>query len=79
MPPPPAARDWRSDLAFTRHLGDCWLAASASALARVPSILLPHTFNLLLNPLHPDAALLELAEATPALFDVRLFRSLGPG
>jgi RES domain-containing protein len=47
---------WKDDLALTRSLGDAWLRSRRSALARVPSAILPATHNYLLNPLHPDAA-----------------------
>ena len=38
----------------------------SSALARVPSSLLPVTFNSLLNPLHPEAARIRIAATTNA-------------
>ncbi|MCC6586587.1 MAG: RES family NAD+ phosphorylase [Bryobacterales bacterium] len=47
---------WRLDLERTRKAGDQWLAAGRTALLIVPSVLVPATWNLLLNPLHPDAA-----------------------
>src|ERR1017187_797869 len=48
------------DLTFTQDIGDAWLAAKSSALLRVPSIPSPESWNYLLNPLHPDASLLNL-------------------
>ena len=36
-----------------QQIGDAWLAAAASLALRVPSVLAPHTYNLLLNPRHP--------------------------
>jgi RES domain-containing protein len=38
----------------------------------VPSAILPATHNYLLNPLHPDASRLQIAESMPASFDRRL-------
>lgn len=35
--------------------GDRWVAACASALLLVPSVVVPDEWNVLLNPLHPDA------------------------
>lgn len=49
-----------SDLDATQRLGDLWLAGCEGALLRVPSAILPDTFNLLLNPAHPDAAQLRV-------------------
>lgn len=38
----------------TRKLGDAWLAAGEAPLLRVPSAILPDTWNILVNPLHPE-------------------------
>src|ERR1700676_5515372 len=46
---------WAGDLTISRSRGDEWLASGESALLEVPSVILPDTFNLLLNPRHPDA------------------------
>jgi RES domain-containing protein len=43
-------------------------------LARVPSVLAPQTWNYLLNPEHPDAKMIEVAEVIKERFDNRLFR-----
>jgi RES domain-containing protein len=67
---------WKDDLALTRGLGDAWLRSRRSTLARVPSAILPATFNYLLNPLHPDAARLRIAESMQARFDRRLVPKL---
>jgi RES domain-containing protein len=71
---PPAGESWRSELPLTRRLGDRWLTSQRSALARVPSALMPQTSNYLLNPLHPDAKRIKIAAAEPAVFDMRLLR-----
>lgn len=47
--------DWVSDLIATRTVGDEWLASNSAALLRVPSAILPETFDVLLNPDHADA------------------------
>lgn len=70
----PAGDSWKSDLTLTRSLGDAWLKARRSALARVPSAILPDTFNYLLNPLHPDATRVKIAATTKAALDTRLLR-----
>lgn len=72
--PAPQAEDWRQEQSQTRQLGNGWLESRQSALARVPSAILPRTWNLLLNPLHPDAGRLRIAEAIREKFDPRLFR-----
>ncbi len=73
---PPPGEGWRAAFAVTRELGDRWLKGGEGALGRVPSILLPHTWNVLLNPLHADAARVEVAEAMRAQLDTRQLRYL---
>jgi RES domain-containing protein len=68
--------DWKVDLGLTRRLGDEWLKGGKTALARVPSAILPNTFNYLLNPLHRDAKQLRIVSVTKANFDPRLLRKL---
>ena len=62
------------NVASTQALGDTWLAPRTSALLRVPSIPSPESWNYLLNPLHPDAALLRIEWAKHIAYDRRLFR-----
>jgi RES domain-containing protein len=69
-----APTDWREHHEFTRAIGDAWLASLETALARVPSAIAPQTWNILLNPEHPDAKLVQVAEVIKERFDNRLFR-----
>jgi RES domain-containing protein len=66
--------DWKERSEFTRAIGDDWLASMETPLARVASAIVPHTWNVLLNPLHPDAKRIEIAEVIKERFDNRLFR-----
>jgi RES domain-containing protein len=70
----PAGEAWKTDPKLTRTIGNTWLKNRRSALARVPSVLLPATFNYLLNPLHTDAAKIRIAATTTGLLDARLAR-----
>jgi RES domain-containing protein len=71
----PKGAVWKNDEALTRRLGDTWIKQQTSALARVPSAILPETFNYLFNPLHPDAARIAVAQSQLADIDIRLLRS----
>jgi RES domain-containing protein len=64
--------NWTRDLLATRTLGDEWLRSRATALLRVPSAIVPETFNLLLNPLHPEAARLHIISHRDYPWDKRL-------
>jgi RES domain-containing protein len=68
----PTGDSWKTDETITRKIGDTWLKSRRSALARVPSAILPDTFNYLLNPLHPDATRITIAETHNAILDPRL-------
>jgi RES domain-containing protein len=72
----PAGDGWKSNHDLTRQLGDEWLLRRETALARVPSAILPSTSNYLLNPLHADAKRLRIMESRPAEFDPRLLKHL---
>ncbi len=65
--------DWREHPVTTRREGDRWLAERRTALLRVPSAIIPFTSNVLLNPLHPHAGTVRIAETIRAPFDPRLF------
>jgi RES domain-containing protein len=67
--------NWRDDLALTRSMGDEWLIAGQTALLEVPSALLPETFNLLLNPRHPDAQRVAVLWHQPFPYDRRFFKA----
>lgn len=65
---------WQSKLELTRDIGTLWLRENRSALLKVPSAIVPETFNFLFNPLHRDAKRFRIANAFPYPFDVRLKR-----
>lgn len=71
---PALPADWASRADQTRAIGDNWLAHGATALFRAPSAIMPCVYNILLNPLHPDAAKIRITGAWEAPFDARLFK-----
>jgi RES domain-containing protein len=70
----PFPTDWKEHPDFTRRIGDAWLASKETPLVRVPSVIAPQTWNYLLNPEHPDAKQVVVAEVIRERFDYRLFR-----
>jgi RES domain-containing protein len=70
---PPTGAQWQRDQEMTRRIGDAWLASLETPVARVPSAIMPHTWNYLLNPEHPDAKQVQIAEVIKERFDDRLF------
>jgi RES domain-containing protein len=65
---------WAGDVAISRSMGDEWLAGGESALLEVPSAILPETFNVLLNPHHPDAARIRVVRLQAYPYDRRFFK-----
>lgn len=59
-------------LARSRRHGDAWLEEARTPLLRVPSAIVPESFNLVLNPAHPAAASLPPPASRPFGFDPRL-------
>jgi RES domain-containing protein len=54
--------DWSRRMTVTRAWGDRWLQQGQSALLVVRSVLVPETYNVLVNPRHADAeAMRQLA------------------
>lgn len=67
-------KDWRDRAGLTRAAGDEWLTTAATALLRVPSAIVPETFNILLNPAHGDASRITIASASEHPLDARLIQ-----
>ena len=57
-----ASQDWAAD----------WTSSGASLLARVPSIVVPEEFNVLINPAHPEIGTVVAEKVRKWLYDVRL-------
>ena len=60
--------------AETQRLGDRWIESQETAIAKVPSMIAPYTWNYLLNPKHPDAAHVKITSQRRLPFDPRLFQ-----
>jgi RES domain-containing protein len=60
-------------MATTRSIGDRWLREGRSLLLQVPSVLVPETWNVLVNPQQGEANLLKISAMYDHGFDRRLF------
>jgi RES domain-containing protein len=69
---PPHWRDTGPGLAWTTTFGNQWLAERRSLALRVPSVVVPDERNLLINPNHPDFAIVNVGPARPFDIDPRL-------
>jgi RES domain-containing protein len=66
--------NWRTETMASRAIGDRWLDEATHALLQVPSAISARGNNFLLNPAHPDAARITVAEIIRAPFDSRLLK-----
>ncbi len=66
--------DWQAwpSPASTQTLGADWFDARRSVALVVPSAVVPHERNVLLNPTHPRFGELEIGDAQPFPVDPRL-------
>ncbi len=54
------------------QFGTAWIQSAASALLRVPSVIVPDEYNVLINPLHPDSGAVTAVKIRKWLYDSRL-------
>lgn len=59
--------------ADTIAFGDAWLRTQRSAALRVPSAIVAESTNILVNPRHPEAGQVRIADRRPFTFDERLW------
>lgn len=55
-----------------QDLGTSWANAATSPVLKVPSVVIEHEWNYVLNPLHPDFKKIRWESAVPFSFDPRL-------
>lgn len=54
------------------QFGSAWIRSGASALLRVPSVIVPDEYNVLINPLHADSGAIAAVKLQKWLYDPRL-------
>jgi RES domain-containing protein len=67
-------RGWETEIELTQSLGTALLAKAAHLGMLVPSVLVPHAWNVLLNPRHSGIARCSMADVIERAFDTRLIR-----
>jgi RES domain-containing protein len=70
-------RDWNGFpyIPETMEYGSSFLKEKKHLAIRVPSVIIPDEYNILLNPLHPDIFHCKIIDTIPFAFDYRLFKS----
>ncbi len=72
VPPNELAEGWMTRLDVSRAIGDRWLRAAATPILIVPSVLVPETLNVLIDPRHADARRITLLASIEYPLDARL-------
>ena len=67
-------RNWQANPQATRRAGDEWLSSRRTALFSVPSVVVPATWNVLVNPEHPQSAKVRVRRIHSHGIDPRLVR-----
>ena len=70
---PPDRDEPGRDPQSTMTIGQKWIKEGTHLALKVPSVVCPADFNLLLNPLHTDMSSVRVVDIVPFKFDVRLF------
>jgi RES domain-containing protein len=70
-------RDWRAYPAPSSlaGFGDRWLRGARTVALSVPSAVIPHERNFILNPMHGEFAKLTTRTAEPFSFDPRMWKT----
>jgi RES domain-containing protein len=67
--------DWRRvGHPALRRIGTQWAESGSAVALMVPSVVVDGEWNVLINPLHPDAKQIVLAKPLSMRFDQRLFK-----
>ncbi len=66
--------DWKTSppLDTTMEIGSNWLQAKSSLLLKVPSVIVEHETNVLMNPYHPEFEKVRALPPQLFVFDARL-------
>lgn len=64
--------EWHREEGYTRLIGDEWLALMEGVLLKVPSAIVSHSYNYLLNPRHELAREFKIIQCNKHPFDQRL-------
>lgn len=69
-------KDWRKSPApfLLGDIGAKWVSGMESLLLRVPSAVVLHEFNILINPAHPDMKSVKIVDVESFIYDERLHK-----
>lgn len=62
-----------------QQVGDAWVRTRTNAILAVPSVIIPHETNFLINPAHPEFSRIRVGSSEPFSFDPRMWKSREKG
>jgi RES domain-containing protein len=65
-------KGWNNNTKLTQNIGNEWLAKGSSTLLKVPSAIIPSSYNYLLNPLTASSKTIGIIEVASFPFDEKL-------
>ena len=70
-------KNWHSFPApmSTKDIGSKWLNSNQTAVLKVPSVMIPDSYNYLLNPLHPNFNEIITNKPEPFNFDPKMWKN----
>ena len=68
----PSGWDAHPPTPVSKRIGDAWAASERSLALRVPSVVVPYSYNYLINPAHPAFEEVQVHEAETLPVDKRL-------
>lgn len=68
----PAQWQQYSGMPHTQQIGNKWVESQSSAVLRVPSVIIPHEYNFIINPAHKSFSKIKLLASEPFEFDTRI-------
>jgi RES domain-containing protein len=66
-------KDWMHDEFYTKTIGEYFLKDNELLFMEVPSCIVPHEKNILINPLHIKKTTCKILKAEEFIFDKRFF------
>ena len=66
---------WQAHIEYTRWIGEEFLKENQTLALKVPSAIVPHEHNFLINPLHPDFKKVKIINTELLELDKRLLQT----
>lgn len=67
-------RGWQNDIEYTKGIGDDFVYTSSSLLLKVPSVIIPFEYNVILNPKHIFSSKLKIRNVLNFKFDTWFYK-----